>query len=208
MAVPSNGAELHVATDANGVEIFRYDATTQITEHESGTFTKFPIETGGAVADHYQNLPLLITLSGVYTDDPSLPSKAKDSASGFIGSRSENGRELLRSLKRRAEIFTVRTQRGTTYENMIILDWQDTKTAGTGATFRPTIRLEQTAFATAETTLIPNVGGLENRTAENVRTEERSGASGDSETGRQSPTEAEEEDLAPLRRAFGGILGV
>ncbi len=205
---PTNGTELHVATDVLGLEVFRYDATTGIGEQEQGKLTAFPIETGAEVGDHYQNLPLLITLSGVYTDDPSFTTQALEAA-GFIGSRTENGRELLRRLKRNAEILTIRTQRGTVYENMIILDWQDQKTPGSGATFRPTIRLKQIEFAATETTLIPDVGALDgSRTAENVRTEERPGVSGDSETGRQSPTEAEDQDVAPLRRAFGGVLGV
>lgn len=203
---PANGAELFVASDRLEREVFRYDATTDIGESETGKLTAFPIETGSAVGDHYQNLPLTITLSGVYTADPSLTTLSREA--GFVGSRTENGRELLRRLKRSGEPLTVRTQRGTVYENMVILDWSENQSASTGATFRPTIRFQQVTFASVETTLIPDVGGLANRTAANVRTEERPGASGDSETGRQSPTEAGEEDRAPLRRSLGGFFGV
>lgn len=206
--VPPNGTELFIATDTRESEVFRYDATTAIGEKESGKLTSYPIETGGAVADHYQNLPLSITLSGVYTRDPSLTTKAREGANGFIGSRTENGRELLRALKRSGEPLTIRTQRGTVYENMVILDWTDNQSPSTGATFRPSIRLQQVDFASVETALIPDVGGLSDRTAANVRTEQRPGVSGDSETGRQSPTAAEEEDVAPLRQAFGGLFGV
>ena len=55
----------------DGIKSFLFDATVNITTSASGSLTRFPIERGSIISDHFQPEQLKVEISGIISESPS-----------------------------------------------------------------------------------------------------------------------------------------
>ena len=117
------------------------------------TKTKYPIETGSNMSDHFVVEPETLVLKGLVSDLQPFPEGL-----GLVKIQSERRSKeawgRIRTLKNRGNLVTVVTLLGI-YENMLILGADATMSKDSGRSLSFTISLEETQIAETKTASLP-----------------------------------------------------
>lgn len=155
------GASVIVLSSVGNIEL---DLVDEVTVNEEVLVTKNPTETGVNITDHVVNMPVAITLSGRFVDNPivSVFFDPVGALAGIGSFASTEGRSVskwhdLEELKRRKERVEVVIQQNT-YENMVIQRLSGPRGKGDGTSQR--FRIEMVEIITTVNQLTSDQAAL------------------------------------------------
>lgn len=142
------GAALTLADGA----AFTFDATTDEQATDEGRLTEHPVETGVKTSDHFQVLPVSLTMTCEISRAP-IQDDADDFGGGD-GDRDVRAYERLRQILKTGEPLTIVTAIRT-YPNMVLKKISQSRGTGTGQKINPQLEFKELVYATAEYVQIP-----------------------------------------------------
>lgn len=187
--------------------LFAFDCTISITTNDAGTLTQLPVEVEGSaaanVADHYQNNPLSLVLSGLVTDTPPVVEGVAPLPNRALGMLDE-----LREMKRRGQPVSLITNGRGVFENMVITSVSETQTLAQGHAVVPTVTLQQVTFVGSAVTFIPPLASAARGRRSSDVVEDNGTSDAASGIDNRGSTTTVEESVPPGVRLFGGLFGV
>lgn len=129
------------------------DAVVRFRPSEPSSVTQHPIEDGTLIAEHVSDLPKIIMLDCVFTDDDFIPGAGVVGSAGLT-TTADDKREAIEALKKERRLVTIENPR-IHAPNRLLIDIQEDVTVQNASAYTPTLVFEHIQTATPDKTTVP-----------------------------------------------------